>query len=94
MSGTNVILYAFDPIHELEGRSGIVVVERALAERLIAEHRAESMETHRNEAMRYVTGSAANLAAAASMRDARGLVPVRRVQVKTAPARKTPRLER
>ena len=86
----SVVVFAFDPVDELEGRSGVLVVADDLAERLIAEHRAELLEDHRDEAMRYVVGSAANLEAAAALR---GLVGVRRVQVKPKPAR-TARLER
>jgi hypothetical protein len=88
-----VILFAFDPVDELEGRAGVLVVAEDLAVRLLEERRAELLEDHRNKSMRYVTGSAANLEAAAALRSARGLVGVRRVQVKPKSAR-TARLER
>jgi hypothetical protein len=90
---SSVVIFAFDPVDELEGRSGVIVCAGDLAGRLIAEHRAEDLESHRNESMRYVTGSAANLEAAAALRASRGLVAVRRVQVRQRPA-KTARLER
>ena len=91
--GATVVVFAFDPVDELEGRAGVLVVADDLAERLVAEHRAELLEAHRNESMRYVTGSAANLEAAAALRASHGLLGVRRVQVKPKSAR-TPRLER
>jgi hypothetical protein len=93
---TTTIVFAFEPVPELEGRSGVCVVDHVLAEQLIAEGRAEDFEAHRGESMRYVTGSAANVAAAAqaaAQRDTRGLVSVRRV-LPAKPARKAPRLER
>jgi hypothetical protein len=86
---STVIVFAFDPVDELDGRAGVLVVEDELAGRLIAEHRAERVEEHCTDSLRYVTGSAANLEAAAALR---GLVGVRRVQVKPRPAR-TARLE-
>lgn len=88
-----VIVFAFEPVDELEGRSGIAVVDAELAALLIAEHRAELMEGHQTESMRYVTGSAAYVGAAAELRAARGLAGVRRVQVTPKRAR-PPRLER
>ena len=87
-----VVVFAFDPVAELAGRSGVLVVSRELAERLICEHRAEDLESHRGESMRYVAGSVANIAAAAALREARdtrGLVSVRRVLPKAKPARRT-----
>lgn len=93
---TTVIVFAFEPVPELEGRSGVCVVTEALGARLIEEGRAEDLEAHRSDSMRYVTGSAANLDAAAALResrDTRGLVSVRSVKAKGKPVR-TARLER
>jgi hypothetical protein len=87
---STVVIFAFDPVDELDGRAGVLVVADELAGRLIAEHRAERVDEYCNDSLRYVTGSAANLEAAAALR---GLVGVRRVQVKPKTAR-TARLER
>jgi hypothetical protein len=77
-----VLLYAFEPVEELEGRAGVAVVEEVLAKRLIEEHRAERIEDHATCSMRYVRGSPEHLRAANELREARdtrGLVEVRGV---------------
>lgn len=70
--GGVVIVYAFDPVDELEARSGVLAVEAVLGHRLIAEHRAELMAGHANESMRYVRGSTAHQHAHDALRAARG----------------------
>jgi len=66
--GGIVIICAFDPVDELEGRSGVLGVEAELGGRLIAEHRAELVETYRSDSMRFVAGSTAFNAARDALR--------------------------
>lgn len=87
MSGAPVIVYAFDPVDELDGALGLLVLSADLAGRLIGEHRVEAVGAHVHAPLRFVTGSAANVAARQALRDAREAVraPTR--------ARKVARLE-
>jgi hypothetical protein len=92
---STVIVFVFEPVPELQGRTGMCVVEAALAARLIDEALAEDPGKHAGDSLRYVTGSAAHDAAAAALRESRdtlGLVSVRRVQP-AAKRRTTARLE-
>ncbi len=66
------IVYAFDPLVELSGATGILALSAELAGRLIAEHRAESVRLHACEPLRYVAGSRANEAARLALRAMRG----------------------
>jgi hypothetical protein len=90
-----VLIFAFDPVYELGGCKGVLLVDAEQAARLVAEHKAEMLEEHRHESMRYVTGSAANLEAGEALRAlraARDQVGVDRMQVKHKPGRR-PRLQ-
>jgi len=65
------LLYAHDPVPELDERVGLMIVEAPLAAQLIAEHRAEAVDrVSNNESMRFVEGSPANLAARDALRQA------------------------
>lgn len=66
-----VLLFAFDPVDELDGHEGLLTAEAPLAELLIAEHRAERIEDHATVSMRYVRGSDAHAAARDALRAAR-----------------------
>ena len=72
MNGGVTIVYAFDPVEELENRSGLLPVPTEQAERLVAEHRVERVSEHTNSSMRYVAGTNANEAARDALRAARG----------------------
>jgi hypothetical protein len=61
--GAVVLVYAFEPLPELDGRSGVIALDAADADTLVAALRVERIEPHCNEAMRYVEGSDANRAA-------------------------------
>jgi hypothetical protein len=74
MSGL-VFVFAFDPIEELEGREGVLLVRPELAESLIARHHAEDLEAHGKESMRFVAGSPAHAAARDALRAARAAAP-------------------
>jgi len=80
MTAVAVIVFAFDPVDELEGRVGVIAAEPDLAQRLVTEHRAELVEPYCNDTMRFVAGSAAFVAARDALRAARGRVAVRKVQ--------------
>lgn len=69
--GGVLIVYAFDPLDELEHARGILALPAELAGRLIAEHRVEAMAEHAGEALRYVAGSSAHEAARQALRLAR-----------------------
>jgi hypothetical protein len=75
-----VIVFAFDPVDELEGRVGVIAAEPELGGRLLSEHRAELVETHCTDSMRFVAGSEAYLAAREALRAARTRVGVTRVR--------------
>lgn len=68
---TLVFVFAFDPLEELDEREGLVSVQEVLAERLIAERRAERVADHVMDAGRFVPGSPAYLAARDALRAAR-----------------------
>jgi hypothetical protein len=80
MTALAVIVFAFDPVDELEGRVGVIAAEPDLARRLIAEHRAELVEPYCNDTMRFVAGSAAHQAAGDALRAARDRIGVRKVR--------------
>jgi len=82
-----VLVYAFDPIDELGGVTGVQPVPDELAGRLIAEFRAELIESHLNDSQRFVAGSPQHEAARLALRARRGEVGVRKVQ-------RAPKLER
>lgn len=82
--GGIVIVYAYDPVEALG--AGVLVLDAEVGGRLVAEHRAELIETHRHEPMRFVAGSAANLAARDALRAARS-------EAEARPARKRAKLE-
>jgi len=66
------LLYAHDPVPELDERVGLMIVEAALAATLVAECRAEAVDrVSNNDSMRFVDGSPANLAARDALRQAR-----------------------
>jgi hypothetical protein len=66
-----VLVFAFDPVPELEERAGLLPCAPELAARLVAEHRVEALEPHRSaEHLRYVAGSPAWAAARAALRQA------------------------
>ena len=69
--GTVVLVYAFESLDELDGRSGVIAMDDGDAEVLVAAHRVELIEPHCREAMRYVEGSAANMAARQALAHAR-----------------------
>ena len=69
--GRVVIIFAFDPVDELQGRTGALPADAELAGRLIAEHRAELVETYIADSMRYVSGSDSFNAARDALRAAR-----------------------
>jgi hypothetical protein len=71
MSGAPVIVYAFDPVAELRDAMGLLVLSAELAGRLVAEHRVEVVGDHINAPLRFVAGSAANVAARDALRAAR-----------------------
>lgn len=71
MSGGIVIVFAFDPVEELEGRCGMLQADAELGGRLVAEHRAELPGGHAGDSMRYVTGSAAFAGARDALRSLR-----------------------
>jgi len=71
MPGTPVLIFAFDPIEELGGRAGVLAVEPALAETILAERRAERIEDHATLSMRYISGSPEHAAARDALRAAR-----------------------
>ena len=71
MSGRPVIVFAFDPVAELDDATGLLVLSAELAGRLIAEHRAEPTAPHLGHPMRFVVGSHAYTAARQALRDAR-----------------------
>jgi hypothetical protein len=76
--GGVVIIFAFDPVDELEGGAGALVADAELGHRLVAEHRAELLDVRGRESNRYVIGSAAHAAARDELRTARGRVGVRK----------------
>lgn len=78
--GGLVVIFAFDPVEELDGGAGLLSVAEELADRLVAESRAERIDGHQNDSLRFVTGSAANLAAGDALRAKRGHVGVRKVR--------------
>jgi hypothetical protein len=72
---TLVIVFAFDPVAELDDRTGLLPCASDLAERLIAEHRVERPGVHVHEALRYMRGSLAHAAARDELRRARSAIP-------------------
>jgi len=77
---TAVIVFAFDPVDELDGQVGVIAAESDLARRLVAEFRVELVEAYCTDSMRFVAGSAAYQAAGDALRTARGQVGVRKVR--------------
>ena len=86
MSALAIVIFAFDPVDELEGRVGVIATEPEVGQRLVDEHRAEFIDAHRNESLRFVAGSPAYLAARDALRAARDRVVVRKVRA-TRPGR-------
>ena len=81
MSGGGiVIVFAFDPVEELQDGTGLLPADAELAERLVAEHRAERPQDHAGESMRYVAGSAAFNSARDALRSARDTSPPRKAR--------------
>lgn len=71
MSAVPVIVYAFDPVEELDHARGLLVLSAELAGRLAAEHRVEVVGEHIHASLRFVEGSAAHAAAREALRAAR-----------------------
>jgi hypothetical protein len=71
MSGQPVIVFAFDPVEELGGVRGLLVLSAELAGRLIAEHRVESAAAHFGSPLRFVVGSEAHRQAGQALRELR-----------------------
>jgi hypothetical protein len=88
MSAHPVIVFAFEPVAELGGAHGLLVLSAELGGRLIAEHRAEAVGGHIGSPMRFVPGSRAHAAAAVALREAREATAAR------PRSRKIARLER
>jgi hypothetical protein len=79
MSAGLVMVFAHDPVAELNGAAGAILVEPELAERLVDECRAERIDASTiNDSLRFVAGSPANLAARAALQRAREALPARK----------------
>jgi len=66
------IVFAFDPVPELEDRVGFMSCTPEVAARLVDAHRVETMDARRaTDGLRYVAGSAAWSAARDALRAAR-----------------------
>lgn len=87
MTAPAVLVYAFDPVEELGGASGLLGLPAQTARRLIAEHRVEEVAPHVADALRFVAGSPAHEAARQALRDARGEARGEALVVKRGPGR-------
>ena len=74
--GGVTIVYAYDPVDELQGRTGVLPAPRALADQLVAEHRVERLGSHIGSPMRFTPGTPAFQAAREALRKARGERPL------------------
>jgi hypothetical protein len=70
-TGAITAVFAFDPVDELAGEQGVLMLNPVLAARLVAEHRVELVEPHLAHALRFVAGSPAHEHARQALRDAR-----------------------
>ena len=72
--GSILIICAFDPVDELDGKAGVFAVDAELAGRLVAEHRVELVRDYASDSMRFVPGSEAYIAAREALRHRRSNV--------------------
>ncbi|HXD06917.1 MAG TPA: hypothetical protein VN680_12760 [Burkholderiaceae bacterium] len=87
--GGVVIVCAFDPVDELAGQAGVLVVDAELGGRLVAEHRVELATEHPTDSLRFVPGSAAYVKARDALRARRASA----TEGQPRRARKTPAVE-